>query len=210
MLINLRGCNGSGKTTIVRNLLAVGHPIPCFGILGVARPEAYRLLLPQSLAGCPPRKLSKTPLYVLGPYITQTGGCDNLTPAMILELALKYKERGHVLFEGLIISDYYGKLMQTLEPFGKEVIVAYLNTPFEICFARTLARSGKTALKQAKEAQSAWVKEIVGPGANGTRASFHYANCAMTKKNITATGIFRVEEVDSDTGHEKVLGWLAE
>jgi hypothetical protein len=201
MIVNLRGCNGSGKTTIVRNLLAIGNPQELFGVYGIARPEAYKLTL----------KNIKKPLYILGPYTTPTGGCDRLFPATVLELVLKYKKQGHVLFEGLIISDHYGTLMKTLEPMGRQVIVAFLTTSFEVCYERTAARSG-AALKTTPKADYPWVKRLVGEHANGSLVSYHFASIARVRENMIDGpiygGIFRVEDISSDTGHDKILGWL--
>lgn len=152
------------------------------------------------------------PTYLIGPYNMPTGGCDAVKfPKLIQELVTKYRELGNVIFEGLIISDYYGSLMQSLEPLGKQVIVAYLTTPFEVCRERTAARSG-TKLKATPKALFPWVEKLVGEHADGSVVAYHYAGIARTKINMITGpiygGIFRIEDVSSDTGHLDILEWL--
>lgn len=100
MIINVRGANGSGKSTVVRDFMALGHFAPLYGMLGVRFPEAY--------AG---RITALThDAYVLGPYHNPTGGCDQLRSSQVLSLLRKYNDRGHVLFEGSLISDHWGEV----------------------------------------------------------------------------------------------------
>src|SRR5690606_34634055 len=99
MLINLRGTNGSGKSTIIRRLFEQYNPRQRYGCLGLPRAEANELRVP---------RVAK-PVYILGPYSTPTGGCDSIQPYdLILELMEKYAARGHVIFEGVLISSSYG------------------------------------------------------------------------------------------------------
>jgi hypothetical protein len=68
MIVNIRGTNGSGKTTIVKDFLK--YPSRAiFGLLGAKYPEAYQLTFGKG----------KKPLYVIGPYHSQTGGIDALS-----------------------------------------------------------------------------------------------------------------------------------
>src|SRR5262245_515887 len=102
MLINLRGTSGSGKSTVVRNLLAQCGCKPIYGVLGPRLPEAYQLMLPQ-------------PIYVLGPYQTPCGGCDAVQPCdLVHKLIKQYAQWGHVVFEGLLMSTFFGEIGQLL------------------------------------------------------------------------------------------------
>src|SRR5262249_15014544 len=99
MLVNLRGTSGSGKSTVVRKLMAQCMRKPIYDMFGLRQPEAYKLTLPQ-------------PAFVIGPYTKRPnlcGGCDRILPfALVPQLIEKYAQHGHVVFEGLLIATCYG------------------------------------------------------------------------------------------------------
>lgn len=130
MIINIRGTNGSGKSTVVREVMRVFGPArPIYGLLGAGRPEAYRL------GGM------VTPWFVVGPYDVPTGGVDAVGgPKRVLVLLDKYANRGHLLFEGAMISDHVGVVGQWLLSRASDVLVAYMSTPMETCVSRILTR----------------------------------------------------------------------
>jgi hypothetical protein len=134
MLISIRGTNGSGKSSVITELFDHGNYAPLFGVLGIKQPEAYKLLL----------KGVKKPLFVLGPYLTPTGGLDRVQPYdLILDLIKKYAEKGHVLFEGVIVSSSYGRVGQLMETYGpEEAVMAFMDTPLEQCIANVKKRRG--------------------------------------------------------------------
>jgi hypothetical protein len=182
LIINVRGCNGSGKSTIVRKLLVLGKPKQIFGVCGPTRPEAYRLELPNI----------ERPIYVLGSYVVGVGGCDRIGSAdQVKDLVLKYQPQGHVLFEGLIISCYYGKLCEALEPFGKEVVVIFLDTPFEVCIDRLHARQAAQGVAKGEK-----------------NVRHHYDANQSVKKRMKADGIFKVLELESEKVGEAILDLL--
>jgi len=122
MLIKLHGTSGSGKSTVARFLMAQGLTIP--------EAKAYRVDMLQ---------LEK-PLFILGTYNTQCGGCDTLTALEQIDLIHKYAPRGHVFYEGLLGSEYYGKLGEASERYGRDHVFAFLDTPIELCIERVKAR----------------------------------------------------------------------
>lgn len=130
-VVNLRGANGSGKSTIVKKFLAKGYD-ECYGMLGPRRPEAYRVVAP-----------NKEWLYVLGPYQTATGGVDALGAPLIefLYMLEKYSKKGHVLFESVVISTTFGAVGAWMADHKDNVIVAYLDTSYEECI-RALSQRG--------------------------------------------------------------------
>jgi hypothetical protein len=132
MIISLRGTNGSGKTTVVRNLMEMAHTKrPHYGVLGIRAPEAYTCEIPDL----------QRPLCVIGPYQTPTGGCDNLIPfLMIPALINKYRTRGHVLFEGVIVGSIWGQVGSLLEDLRDETYLIFLSTPLEQCLANVRSR----------------------------------------------------------------------
>ena len=127
-IINVRGTHGSGKSTIVRSLLEANDARPIH-VDGARRPEAYEL----TLAG-------KT-TFILGPYLSPCGGCDAVRPyALIHHLIKKYAELGHVVFEGAVISSYWGAIGALLEGWKRNAIIAFLDTSVDECIRRVQER----------------------------------------------------------------------
>jgi hypothetical protein len=128
LIINIRGTNGSGKSTVVREVMASCSPaVPIFGLLGLKIPEAYAL-----------RRAPNW--YVIGPYVTPTGGCDVVgSTDKVLVLLEKYLRRGSLVFEGAMLSDHIGTVGTWLEA-QSDVVVAYMTTPLDECVRRVVAR----------------------------------------------------------------------
>lgn len=134
MIINLRGTNGSGKSTVAMKLMQSFANRELYGRLGPRRPEAYVVDIDSS-----------KPLYVLGPYQTATGGIDaaGLDVLKVIDLLAKYSVIGHVFFEGVVISTTFGAVGAWLAEYHKhDSIVAYLDTPLETCLDGVEARGG--------------------------------------------------------------------
>jgi hypothetical protein len=179
MIVNLRGNNGSGKTTIVKKFLAEFPQQPLFAALGPKYPEAYKLTLPRNVH-----------LYVLGPYHSRTGGIDALSGRgfdQVLRLLDKYKAKGHVLFEGVVISTSFGSVGAWLEKNKKESIVAFLDTPLEVCLSSIRQRTGDEA--RQKHVQD---KDV---------------SIARVKKEFTGRGMC-VETISRENAFKSILGWL--
>ena len=125
MLVKLCGTSGSGKSTVARSLLERG--------VVSKLSHAYRVDIDE---------LDK-PLYILGLYVTECGGCDTLTAGQQIDLIHKYARLGHVFYEGLLGSEYYGKLGEASELYGRDHIFAFLDTPIEECIKRVKQRRWK-------------------------------------------------------------------
>lgn len=133
MIVNVRGTNGSGKSTIIRGVMdRAARRTPIYGVLGPRKPEAYSLVF-EDLAD---------PVFVLGSYHVNSGGCDQIQPYdLILDLLRKYAPRGHVLFEGVLVSSSYGRVGRLMEEFGPEkAIMAFLDTTLADCIANVQKR----------------------------------------------------------------------
>lgn len=130
MIIQIRGTSGSGKSTIVRNILTLfqdqGLVKPVMRT-GRKRPIAYRCRHP-----IPENK----DVAIIGHYETKCGGCDTISiPGqsypMIFELIKRNHNEGrNVLFEGLLISGDV-KWASTLASMDLRIIE--LNTSLEEC-----------------------------------------------------------------------------
>lgn len=132
MLINIRGTNGSGKTTVARELLRRAPARPIYNILGSRMAEAYELSV-----------IKSAPCFLIGPYLTGTGGCDSIHPYdTVIQLIDKYQRQGHVIFEGVLVASCYGRIGAMLEQWGKQGVIVALDTTLEECISRVNARRG--------------------------------------------------------------------
>lgn len=124
MILNIRGTHGSGKSTIALQLLKkFEHEALGSG----KRPEGYRIWMP---------KVSGAALFLVGPYATQCGGCDAIQPyALIWPRVLQYARRGHVLFEGALVSSSVGEIGRAMAR-RKDCVVGFMDTPLEECIRR--------------------------------------------------------------------------
>ncbi len=189
-IINLRGTHSSGKTTVVRNLLARYQKfiMPIYGVLGPRKPEAYTT---------DSYFVGGKPIYVLGPYDnTPTSGIDVISTsgfAGVIELIEKYRKRGHVVMEGIHISQDFGSIGEYLVQHKDELIVARLDTPLEDC------------LKDLRKRQTTSSKKKNG-GGDKHIVSIH-KQVLSTCKRFEECGV-RVEEVSRKNAVGKILSWL--
>ncbi len=97
----------------------------------IKRPIAYEL----SADGLPTT-------YVMGSYENVCGGCDTIkTQDEICDRVRRFAPLGHVLFEGLLMSNIfsrYNDLARELDPIP--YIWAFLDTPLQLCLDRINAR----------------------------------------------------------------------
>lgn len=132
MIVKLHGNSGSGKTTIARMLMKLGT-VQALGP-NPKRPEAYRVDLG-------PEYGISGPVYLLGPYTNTCGGLDSVgTWREAADLLHKYAGKGHVLYEGLLSSTYYGSFGKETERYGDDHIFAFMDTPLELCIERIKQR----------------------------------------------------------------------
>lgn len=188
MIISIRGTHGSGKSWVVRELMHECSPTPKFGKLGIRKPEAYLLQLPG---------IDK-PLFVLGPYETDCGGCDSIQPYdLILEFIESYAAEGHVLFEGAIVSSSYGRVGRLMEKWGTDACMLFLTTPLDECIRRVNSR---------RKVGVSSTPSLLGDGPLMTGAVLNtkntenkYLQIEDSKEKIRVAGIMRVVESASWT-----------
>lgn len=131
MIVQIRGCNGSGKTTVVRRFLDKLPSEPLGGKPG--RPAGYRV--DASTWGI------LVPIYVVGSYENTCGGMDGInTQEEATDRIVRASTLGHVLAEGLLSSKSSagGHMAPILKEHG--AIFAFLDTPWETCLERVLQR----------------------------------------------------------------------
>jgi shikimate kinase len=192
MIINIRGTNGSGKSTIARSFLQRAPYTEIFGSLGPKRAEAYMVRLPRSSSHVIPKWL-----YLIGPYQTATGGVDALPLSSdeLVAMLERYHRRcktntpGHMLFEGVVISTYFGAVGEFLVRNKLDSKVVYLDTPLQTCLNSISKRSGDSARVKNVEAK---IKAI-----QSTRARLEEAGVSTT--TLSRDGAF-----------EEISRWLNE
>jgi adenylate kinase family enzyme len=125
VVITLRGGSGAGKTTAVREILAIGaqetklHGHTCYWVPSLN-------------------------LTVLGSYKNVCGGCDTIQPYQdIIPMMHAAAKSGDVLMEGLMISANYGTIGKAGERYGQDFIFAFMDTPWEVCVTRVLQRRAR-------------------------------------------------------------------
>lgn len=125
MIINIKGCSGSGKSTIVRRIMEQYDTVVHINTKDRKRPIAYKCTNPDK---------SKD-LYVLGHYETACGGCDTIKKMDdVFQLIRDYSDGGknNVLFEGLLLTADVNRSV-ALHAEGYEILTIGLSTPLELC-----------------------------------------------------------------------------
>lgn len=142
--INLRGTNGSGKTFVAREVIKTFACTPCeYTEKGKVRSYIGHVELDPVFtepAG------EKRPIVVFGSYETQCGGCDTIPAVQIVADMLRSYMRdpkmkhGLVFYEGLMISHMIGTVGSAAREFNSQHVMAFLNTPLEVCIQRVRDR----------------------------------------------------------------------
>jgi len=130
-IVNIRGCNGSGKTTIVRRFLDRLHTVK----LGPNQSKPWGYSVDASAWGI------QTPIMVIGSYENTCGGTDGIsTQEEIADRVVRARDYGHVLVEGLLMSKSSagGHVAPILKDYG--AIFGFLDTPWDVCLQRVLDR----------------------------------------------------------------------
>ena len=138
MIVNIRGTSGSGKTYLVRELMARAgprHEVREAHPQRAGRDILVGYLLPLT---------ALTAMAVVGDYTAECGGCDKFSwkgaadwvQGRVTELALK---RNHVIFEGAMVSSWTLRRFREMEVVAP-VRVVVLTTPLADCLASVEAR----------------------------------------------------------------------
>ena len=144
LLVNIRGTNGSGKSTI---------PI----LMKSKDPDVYEVEKPYR--GKPKTILTVCPTYgwvILGQYSTATGGLDQFPRKAFTEKVLQYAIKKYpdynILMEGILAATTYSTYVELFkevqDEFDIQPVVYYYMPPFETCIERIKQRNGGRGFKE--------------------------------------------------------------
>lgn len=146
-IVKIHGCSGAGKTTATRLFMSSAKTMAEVTPEGARKPEAYIL----ELEGF------DDPVAVLGSYKNNCGGMDSYSSNSndIVDLIEAYRKEGcHILFEGLLLSTYYGAVGKHLEQYGNDFVCAFMDTPLLVCLARISQRRAEQGSKNKFDPQN--------------------------------------------------------
>lgn len=162
LLIKLHGTSGSGKTETVRRALfedpaldRMVVPIPDRWPHVHSRRKAFatRFVHPVD----PPN------ITVIGDYAATCGGCDGIkTQDDVTGRVQHFLSQGeNVVFEGLLISQIYGRYMELARDAAAthEVVYGFLDTPLDLCLDRVRERrerAGNFSPLNTSNTESKW------------------------------------------------------
>ena len=136
MIIKIGGTNGSGKTTLMREVLSRWKFTP------VPHEEGREKIREYVATEDVPAPFTK--IVVLGDYRNVCGGMDTVTDKFVVREMVRRYSRARktlVFFEGLITGKTYGELgAYSDEKNAVPWLYAFMDTPFEVCVSRVLAR----------------------------------------------------------------------
>jgi thymidylate kinase len=149
MIINIRGTNGSGKSTVAMKFIKHGaeevvlaqYPSP-------TKKEPDRL---KDVIGYVSNWADYGTVCVVGPYDRQIGGLDRIPSFEAQRNAIRAatKIADTVICEGVLASTVYSSWAEFFKEMGS-VTVLYLDTPLETCYDRIKQRQIE-ATGEAKE-----------------------------------------------------------
>ena len=145
MLVNIRGCNGAGKSTIPMSMM----DDPAMYVHEIKGSDGKRI-----------SAITVFPTYgwvALGTYFNKTGGMDTLrdnwTTRMTLYAALDGFPECNVLMEGIMASTIrstYIDLFHEVEEYydGLKVLIISLLPPVEVAISRVYSRNGGKPIQE--------------------------------------------------------------
>lgn len=186
-VIKIIGTSGSGKTHLVREVMArYGTRTPVYGPKR-KQPLGYYVQ--------PPEEFRHRPvLAVVGHYETACGGCDTLPSLDEVDRLVRASaaQRCHVLYEGLLGSAEVGRTAK-LHADGLELHVVHLTTPLPECLDSVNAR------RRAKDSNKP-------PVAEKNTAAKHRGTLLAVGR-LRAAGV-PVEQLNRADALRQVMVWL--
>lgn len=146
MIVNIRGCNGAGKSTVPMSMMELdpGYEIVKLGVGKTGKPCNPALTV-----------FHKLKWVALGTYLNKTGGMDtygsNEDTRKALEHALEHYPDYDIVMEGVIastIKSTYAELFKSLEAQGHQILILAFVPPLEVCLERIQQRNGGKPIKE--------------------------------------------------------------
>lgn len=146
MIVNIRGCNGAGKSTVPMLMM---ESDPEF--------EVIKLGVGKNGKPCAPAitVFHKLKWVALGTYFNKTGGMDtygtNAETRQALDYVLENYPEYDVIMEGVIastIKSTYAELFKGLEKRGHQVLIMAFLPPLKVCLERIQQRNGGKPIKE--------------------------------------------------------------
>lgn len=143
IFVKLGGCNGSGKTGVVRAVLGITKATPYQ--TDAKKVFAYR------------GAWAEVPVWVLGSYLTACGGMDSMGLKEDLRALFHdyVNKPGIIIGEGLIFGKtygYFGEWLYEHQTKKRKTLWAFMGTPFEECAERVENRRFVAAGLKGKKA----------------------------------------------------------
>lgn len=142
MIINIRGSNGAGKSTIVRKIMERHETIT-----QIEYPAEARKLRPMGyLCACDNRRL-----FIPGHYEIANGGIDTIQDLdLTYKLILEHHGWGaNVIYEGMNFTDHVRRIVIMHQYV--EVRVMFIDLPLEDCIKSVRARGHKIQEKTIEQ-----------------------------------------------------------
>lgn len=145
MIVNIRGCNGSGKSTIPMSMMEVDtdYEVVKLGVGKTGKPCSPAITV-----------FHKLKWVALGTYFNKTGGMDtystNADTVKALEYALNNYPEYDIVMEGVIastIKSTYKDLFLEMERCGHDVLIMAFLPPLDVCLERIQSRNGGKPIK---------------------------------------------------------------
>lgn len=144
VLVNIRGCNGAGKSTIPLSML----DDPKLSESYIYSSDAKRIAT-----------ITVFPTYgwvALGKYSNKCGGLDTIKSIDIVKRALQYAlisfPKYDIIMEGILCSTTYSSYADMFrwveEKYSVQPIILSLMPPVEVCLARIQERNGGKPIKE--------------------------------------------------------------
>lgn len=205
-IINIRGTNGSGKTTLVRQLIEpTARPIDLVWYPSPTKRDPDRRKSVEGW-GLPESFLA------VGSYKQGCGGMDTIPSFELQQAAVRVaadwlheggKPLGgvapkHIVCEGVLASTVFGSwgdFFLSMKAQGHDIVVAYLDTPLELCLERITERQIRSK-GEAREIKVDQVRDKV-KAIQATRARFDAAGIRTITLNHELPAMSLMEQIDA-------------
>lgn len=184
LLVNIRGCNGSGKSTIPMSMMDDPEMFVVYkNIPGRKKPLGIATVFPTY------------GWVALGTYFNKTGGMDCLPNNKVIQKTIwyvlnKYPEYD-IIMEGVIASTISSTYIQLFEEIQNQyedikVVIVSFKTPVEVCLKRIYERNGGKPIKEnAVESKWSMVQRASVKFKNAGFRVIRVDNSKVSKENMT-------------------------